>query len=148
MKRHIDVQACIDDAMDVFHNGYACSESVIYSLNKHFEFGLSEDAIAMSSGFPWGLGGGGCLCGAVAGGAMCLGFVFGRRVQGDPCIDKCFEVTKEFHDSFKNVFNSTCCGVLIQGMDRDAPDRKLKCSDQVAFAIKSVSEIITRELNI
>ena len=84
MVDHVDYQQIIADAVDVFHNGFACSESVIYSLRKNFGWDeLSDDAIAMSTGFPWGLGGAGCLCGAVAGGTMCLGYVFGRRTPGD-----------------------------------------------------------------
>ena len=88
MVDHVDYQQIIADAVDVFHNGFACSESVIYSLRKNFGWDeLSDDAIAMSTGFPWGLGGAGCLCGAVAGGAMCLGYVFGRNAPERK--DKC-----------------------------------------------------------
>ena len=46
-------------------------------IRKNFELDMSDDAIAMSSGFPWGLGGGGCICGALAGGTMCIGYFFG-----------------------------------------------------------------------
>ena len=57
MVDHVDYQQIIADAVDVFHNGFACSESVIYSLRKNFGWDeLSDDAIAMSTGFPWGLG--------------------------------------------------------------------------------------------
>ena len=33
----------------------------------------------MASGFPVGIGGSGCTCGAIAGGIMALGMVFGRK---------------------------------------------------------------------
>ena len=146
MNRTIDVNACREDGVWIFHNGYTCSESVIYAIDKHFDLGMGTDAIAMSSGFPWGLGGGGCLCGAVAGSAMCLGYAFGRRQPGDPCIDRCFVLTQEFHDRFKKEFGATCCRALLRGMDRNAPERKERCARQVVFAIETVAEILQREL--
>lgn len=58
MTTNIDMQALKNDAVEIFNQGFACSESIIYAIKKHFELDLSDDAIAMSSGFPWGLGGG------------------------------------------------------------------------------------------
>ncbi|MDO4471121.1 MAG: C-GCAxxG-C-C family (seleno)protein, partial [Bacillota bacterium] len=97
MIKTIDMEQLKKDAVEVFHNGFTCSESVIYAIRKHFELNLPDDVIAMSSGFPWGLGGAGCICGALAGGTMCLGYFFGRRTPGEP-VDKCFQLTQEFHD--------------------------------------------------
>lgn len=147
MKTIIDIEECVKDAKYIFNNGYACSESVIYALNKHFEFNLSSDAIAMSSSFPWGLGGGGCICGAVAGSAMCLGFLFGRREPNDDCINNCFKLSEEFHNDFKKEFKSTCCRVLTKGMERQAPERKARCTEYVGFAAETAAKIIMRELN-
>ena len=73
MVQSVSLEQLRKDAVDIFHNGFACSESVIYSIRKNLELDMSDDAFAMSTGFPWGLGGAGCLCGAVAGGTMCIG---------------------------------------------------------------------------
>lgn len=146
MLNKIDIKKCQDDARYVFTHGFACSESVIYALNKHFEMNLSEDAIAMSSGFPWGLGGAGCICGAVAGATMILGSIFGRRKIGDDCIQRCFELTKEMHDRFTAEFEAVCCGRLIEGMERNSDKRKLKCIKQVECVIQITAQIIMREM--
>ena len=53
MTTAINMEQLKKDAVDIFCNGFACSESVIYALRKHFQIELSDDAIAMSSGFPW-----------------------------------------------------------------------------------------------
>ena len=73
MNTNVDVDAMRKDAVEIFQKGFACSESVIYAIKKGFDLDLSDDAIAMSSGFPWGLGDGGCICGALAGATMCIG---------------------------------------------------------------------------
>ena len=59
MNTSIDMEKLREDAVHIFNSGFTCSESVIYAIKKNFELEMSDDAIAMSSGFPWGLGGGG-----------------------------------------------------------------------------------------
>lgn len=90
MTTAIDMDQLRKDAVEIFNAGFACSESVIYAIRKNFEIDLSDDAIAMSSGFPWGLGGGGCICGALAGGTMCLGYFFGRKTPAIPKLQNAF----------------------------------------------------------
>ena len=51
MTTTINVEELKKDAVEVFHNGFTCSESVIYAIRKHFELDLPDDVIAMSSGF-------------------------------------------------------------------------------------------------
>lgn len=45
MNNNVDIEKLKSDVLNVFYNGYSCSESMIYSLNKHFDFKLSDDAI-------------------------------------------------------------------------------------------------------
>lgn len=146
MTTDINMEQLKRDAEEIFCNGFACSESVIYTLRNHFQIEFSDDAIAMSSGFPWGLGGGGCLCGAVAGGTMILGYFFGRTVPGDPKNVKCFALTEEFHNAFKKEFGATCCRVLTKGMERDSKERKDHCIKMVKFTVEKIAEIVKREL--
>lgn len=148
MKKQVNLDELQKDAVDIFTSGFACSESVIYAIRKHFEIDLSDDAIAMSSGFPWGLGGGGCICGALAGGTMMIGYFFGRRTPGDPKINKCFELTKELHDYFKSTNGATCCRILIKDYpDRNSQERKNHCIEMVKTTVFKTAEIIMRELN-
>ena len=144
----IDMNALEQDAVEIFQKGFACSESVIFAIRKHFEIELSDDAIAMSSGFPWGLGGGGCICGALAGGTMMIGYFFGRRTPGDPKINKCFELTKELYDYFKATNGATCCRILIKDYpDRNSQERKNHCIEMVRTTVRKTAEIIVRELS-
>ena len=148
MVKEVNIKQLQKDAVEIFTQGFACSESVIFAIRKHFEIELSDDAIAMSSGFPWGLGGGGCICGALAGGTMMIGYFFGRRVPGDPKINKCFELTKELHDYFKETNGGTCCRALIRNFqDKNSPERKAHCIQMVEGTVAKTAEIIMRELN-
>lgn len=146
MTTDINMEQLKKDAVDIFHNGFTCSESVIYAIRKNFNMDLSNDAIAMSSGFPWGLGGGGCICGALAGSVMCIGYFFGRRTPNDTPAEKCFRLTNELHDYFKKTCGGTCCGVLIKGFEKNSPERKAQCTKFVENAVQKTAEIILREL--
>lgn len=147
MNTKIDMEQLKADAAEIFNSGFACSESVIYAIRKHFDVNISDDAIAMSSGFPWGLGGGGCICGALAGATMCIGYFFGRRTPGDPKISRCFAITNELHDKFKEAHGATCCRVLCRGMERNSPERKEKCTEMVKQTVEMTAEIILAHLN-
>lgn len=148
MVTKVNVEELQKDAVEIFTHGFACSESVIYAIRKHFQIELSDDALAMSSGFPWGLGGGGCICGALAGGTMMIGYFFGRRVPGDPKINKCFELTKELHDYFKKTYGASCCRILTKNFpDKNSAERKAHCIEMVKGTVAKTAEIIMRELD-
>lgn len=146
MNTNIHFQELQADAVDIFTHGFACSESIIYAIRKHFELDLPDDVIAMSSGFPWGFGGGGCVCGALAGAVMCLGYFFGRRTPGDPCIEHCFALANELHDWFRSECGATCCRVLTRGMERNSKERKEHCIRIVEKTVVKTAEIILREM--
>ncbi|MCP1111119.1 C_GCAxxG_C_C family probable redox protein [Lachnospiraceae bacterium PF1-21] len=141
MNKDVDMKALKADAIDIFNNGFACSEAVIYAIRKHFDLAIPDDAIAMSSGFPWGLGGGGCICGALAGGTMCLGYVYGRRKPGEDN-SKVFELTNKLHQHFKETHGSTCCRVLTKGMEKASPERKAHCTTMVADTVEYVATLL------
>ena len=70
---------------------------------------VPEEVIAMASGFPIGIGRSKCLCGAVSGGVMAIGLVFGRTVQKDPQVEQTLALSKELHDWFKAANGRTRC---------------------------------------
>ncbi|MCR4955858.1 MAG: C-GCAxxG-C-C family protein [Lachnospiraceae bacterium] len=145
MKTDIDMKWLEEFAVKDFTSGYTCSESVIDTIRKAMELDIPDCAIAMSSGIPWGFGGAGCLCGAAAGAAMCLGFVYGRTEPGDTRNLRCFELTNEFHDRFKEKFGATCCRVLTKGYEKQSPERKAHCIEIVKFTVVTVAEMLIRE---
>ena len=146
MNTNINMEQLQKDAVDIFHQGFACSESVIYALRKNFELEMSDDAIAMSTGFPWGLGGGGCICGALAGATMVIGYFYGRTEPGDPRNQLCFKLCNELHDFFKENYGAACCRVLTRGMEKQSPERKAHCTKMVSGTVVKTAEIILNNL--
>ena len=59
MVKEVDLNKMLEDATENFTTGFMCSESVLDVLNRHYELGIGEEAIAMSTGFPYGFGDGG-----------------------------------------------------------------------------------------
>lgn len=145
----VDIDKMNEDAMDVFYNGFTCAETVIYTLRKHLDLAIPDEVIAASSGFPWGLGGGGCICGALAGGTMCIGIETGKTTPQQERNPACFELTNQLHDAFKEECKGVCCRVLMRGLERDDPQRKKNCAEYVKASLRITADLLEeyREMN-
>lgn len=148
MVKEVNLQKMLDDATENFTTGFMCSESVLEVLNRHYDLGIGEEAIAMSTGFPYGFGDGGNVCGAVAGATMALGKVFGRTVKGDPAFKKCIDVVRALNDDVAEVYGTSICPELIKDFDFYDPERKTHCTGIVHVVIKSFAKIMERECNV
>lgn len=94
---NIDFDKIRKVAEDYYRNGdFYCSEAVVKTIRDEFKIEVSDDVIAMASGFPVGMGGSGCTCGAITGGIMALGMVFGRKEAKDPRVVKSMELSKNY----------------------------------------------------
>lgn len=148
MVKEVDLQRMLDDATENFTTGFMCSESVLEVLDRHYGLGMGEEAIAMSTGFPYGFGDGGNVCGAVAGATMALGKLFGRSVKGDPAFQKCIDLVRELNDDVIAEFGSAICPVLIENYGFKDPERKKHCTGIVHACIRSFAKIVERECGV
>ena len=118
------------NAEELFRSGtYYCSEAVLQTINELLGMPYSADVVKLASGFPIGMGKAGCLCGAVSGGQMALGMVYGR-VEGEPMEPKMFEMSKKLHDYIMDEYKSNCCRVITRQWKGDnfmSPERKAHC---------------------
>lgn len=105
---------------------FFCSEAVVHTINELLGWPYNEDVVKMASAFPIGLGKSGCLCGAVSGGSMALGMVYGRK-HGEPMNEKMFPLSAELHNHIKELYGSTCCRVLVKNYEFTSPERKAHC---------------------
>ncbi len=148
MTKAIDVQRVRKLAEGYYRDGdFYCSEAIVKTIKDEFELDISDDIIAASSGFPIGIGGSGCTCGAVVGGIMCLGLFFGRTKAGDEKVNKAMALSNELHDIFKTRHKSLCCRVLTKDMTLGSPKHMAQCISFTGEMAEEVTKIIIRELD-
>lgn len=147
VKSEVSVAKITKDAEELFRNGFFCSEAVVSSIRSNFEIDVPEAVISMASGFPVGIGRSKCLCGAVSGGVMAIGLVFGRTVQKDPQVEETMRLSKELHDWFKEASgkNALCCRILTKEFDMGQGEHKEQCVRFTGMVAGKVAEMIIRE---
>ena len=147
VKSEVSVAKITKDAEELFRNGFFCSEAVVSSIRSNFEIDVPEVVISMASGFPVGIGRSKCLCGAVSGGVMAIGLVFGRTVQKDPQVEETMRLSKELHDWFKEASgkNALCCRILTKEFDKGQGEHKEQCVRFTGMVAGKVAEMIIRE---
>ena len=127
---------------------YFCSEAIVASIRDHFQADMPLEAIAMASGFPVGIGGSKCVCGAVSGGVMCLGFFFGRTSPKDEKVNKAMALAHELHESFKGNHKVLCCKILTKKMELGTEEHMRQCISFTGEVADKTARIIARELQI
>lgn len=144
----IDIKGIRNRAEAYYRNGdFYCSEAIVKTIRDEFNLPLPDEVIAMASGFPVGMGGSGCTCGALVGGIMALGLFFGRTEPKDAKVQKAMELAKELHDTFKERHRSTCCRVLTKGMELGSPEHMAQCVSFTGEVAGETARIIVRELS-
>ena len=146
----IDVEQIRREAEEMYAaGGFSCSETVVLATMRHLDPDMPERMVAAATGFAMGVGRSKCLCGAVTGGVMCLGYLFGRTRPKEPGSEKCVALAHELQESFRqNNQGVLCCHVYLKDMDFASPERKARCGGFVGEIAAKVAEIVARELEV
>lgn len=128
MRFDVDLERIRKIAEDYYRNGdFYCSEAVVKTIIDEFQIDVSEAVIKMASGFPVGMGGMGCTCGALTGGVMAIGLVYGRSQGKDPKVNKAMELSAKLYQIFCERHKVSCCKVLTRGMEKGSPEHMEQC---------------------
>lgn len=101
-------------ALDLYaKDQFFCSEAVLFTIHKILGSPLPVEIVRLASGFGGGIGKSGEVCGALTGGVMALGLVFGRSEAGAKC-PKLLPATRELLRWFHQAFGSSCCALLTK----------------------------------
>ncbi|WP_040212947.1 C-GCAxxG-C-C family protein [Clostridium polynesiense] len=127
MEKELFVDKVRKTAEGYYERGeFFCSEAVVKTINDLLDKPFDESITKLASGFPVGIGKSGCLCGAVSGGVMALGMVYGRK-HGEEMQEKMFPIAAELHNHIKGIYKSTCCRVITRNFEFASPERKAHC---------------------
>jgi len=145
----INLEDIRKEAEGYYANGeYYCSEAIVATIRNQFQVYMPIEAIAMASGFPVGVGGAKCICGAVSGGIICIGYFFGRTEAKDLKVNDALKLAKELHDYFVTKNNVLCCRVLVKDMILGSETHMKQCISFTGDIAVKTAEIIAREFNI
>ena len=102
-------------AADYLRAGYHCSEAVVLAIGPVVVPDWHPACIRLSTGFAGGVGGTrNELCGALAGGVMVIGAVFGRSELQDDALAQ--QLTAEFRQRFRESLGESQCRWLRENV--------------------------------
>lgn len=135
-RESIEKRACA-----YFKSGYWCSESVFKAITEEYAEDADDSLSRLASGFVGGMGSSHQeACGALTGGILALGYLYGRtKPDGDLSVLK--EMVIKYRQKFMREFGSTNCGVLLDGFGEQGDDY-VKCRDLTGRAAGILAEII------
>jgi C_GCAxxG_C_C family probable redox protein len=98
-----------------YYEGFHCAESIANTINELFP-NESDISCNAASGFCGGIGG--CkqdVCGALSGGIIALGLIYGRQ-KGGTDISKLISLSAELRHLFIEKFRTTVCKDVIENL--------------------------------
>jgi C_GCAxxG_C_C family probable redox protein len=115
-----------------FQSGFNCAEAIlktfVETVRKKPYLGITKFA----SGFGGGIGGSHCdACGALTGGVIAIGWLFGRKHPDDDR-STVFSLSAEFRDQFLARFGATDCKTILASLGDQ--ENALKCKKLTAEA--------------
>lgn len=122
------------------HNN--CAESVFRAIMEVTNQPCSVEVLRLASSFGRGMGHAGCVCGALVGGQMAIGSIFGRKENSGHTPDICGDAAKLLHNRFKKQNGATCCRILHKGQPFGSDEQLEACCARSVDAAELVARVI------
>ena len=152
MEKFVDIKTVRSEAERLFlEKGFYCSEAIVSAVRDHIDPDMPIKLIASASGFPIGVGKSKCMCGAISGSVICLGYFFGRTSPSspqDPQSVKTLELSNEAQQFFRDNYRVSCCSTQTKGMDMASGEHREQCARFTGEMAEKTAEIIVRELGL
>ncbi|QIA08498.1 C-GCAxxG-C-C family protein [Draconibacterium halophilum] len=137
----------IEEALNRFDEGYACSQSVLLAFADHFKLDKTM-AKRISSTFGGGMGRLRETCGAVTGGFMVMGLAFGNEDPKDMDTKlNSYKKVRELNKLVEDIHGTTNCRQLLikhatEAQVKDRKHHKIICRKVVGDATTLVYDIL------
>jgi C_GCAxxG_C_C family probable redox protein len=130
-------------AFDYFNNGFCCSEAISKTIIDHFAENPEGYPVKVASGFCGGIGRSHeDICGALTGGVIAAGYLFGRMEQGKD-FSEAARVITEFRKAFIEAFGSTNCAAILKSLGEQ--DKYIKCKQLTGKATGVLADILAKK---
>jgi C_GCAxxG_C_C family probable redox protein len=130
-------------AFDLFQNGFNCAEAISTAIVEWYGTGSAGFTSKTATAFGGGVGGTKCeTCGALTGGVIALGWLFGRA---EPGADKenVYALATEFRNRFLDAFGSTHCKPILDAFGKQ--EDLLACKHMTGAAAGILYDILEDE---
>ncbi len=142
-----------DIAVNKFKEGYNCAQSVLFAFMDKLPVN-SDTGMKLSNGFGGGMGRKQEVCGAISGGVLVIGFLYGRGDNdGRQKQEHAYAAVRELMDKFQAAHGSVNCRSLLDGCELLTHEgqarfksEKLseKCCQYVDSAVKILEMLIEK----
>ena len=120
-----------DEARAKFENHYNCAQSVFVPFAK--QMGLDDGlACKLATPFGGGMGHNGQVCGAISGALLAIGLARGIDEVDAEKKAVCYDLAKEFQDSFVALHGDLTCPGLL-GLDITDPEQMQEAREEDLF---------------
>lgn len=108
-------------ASDYSLSGFHCAEAVAAAITEVFHPESAPSICKMATGFGGGIGGSKTeVCGALSGGLVALGSLFGRTDPNESR-DYIYKLATEYKQRFHDHFGSTNCRAILDSFGNNDP---------------------------
>jgi len=129
-------------AFDYFNNGFCCSEAISKTIIDEFAENPDGYPVKVASGFCGGIGRSHeDICGALTGGVIAVGYLFGRMEQGKD-LKEATRVITEFRKAFLEAFGSTNCAAILKSLGPQ--ENVVKCKELTGRATGLLVDILEK----
>ncbi len=134
-----DLEKVIQASTSEYLAGIHCSEVIFKNVTREWQPGFDTNLVRIATPFGGGIADREDACGALVGGMMVIGYLFGRRSL-DESQDFCQELSRKFYDSFKANFCATICRSIKDRIP--VWDEQVKCSQTVRQSITILWQLL------